>query len=190
MQILHPFTGGVHEYEKELEDAGRWRPSSCPLCAGKKPLVAHGFYRRTLVEEGFDGTLRVRRYLCRACWRTLSLLPVFILPYSRFGLGVVARFLKARLVEGRTLKASAQAAGGVGLSYQLGQQWIRRFRAQAARLAAALAALTRPAPAADFTARVLAMLERIGWREAHRFLFSQLRVHLLGQARSRIPDPG
>jgi transposase-like protein len=186
MQILHPFAGDLHEYEKELEDPDRWRPSSCPLCAGKKPLVAHGFYRRTLVEEGFDGTLRVRRYLCRACRRTVSLLPVFVLPYRRFGLGMVARFLKARLVEGRTLQASAQV---LGLSYQLGQQWIRRFRDQAAAVAAALAGLIRPPPAADFPSRALAMLERIGWREAHRFLFGELRLDWLGRARSQIPDP-
>jgi len=35
-------------------------------------------------------------------------------------------------------------------------------------------------PAPDFVARTLQMLESIGWITAHRFLLTQLRVHLLG----------
>ena len=57
------------------------------------PLTAHGFYSRTLVDEEFDGSIRVRRYLCRCCKRTLSLLPEFALPYLRFGIRVIALFL-------------------------------------------------------------------------------------------------
>jgi hypothetical protein len=61
-----------------------------------------------LVDLAFDGTIRVRRYLCCCCKRTLSLLP-------------------------------------------------------------------------DFALRALQMLESIGWIAAHRFLFADLRVHLLGR---------
>jgi hypothetical protein len=32
----------------------------------------------------------------------------------------------------------------------------------------------------DFTSRALLMLESIGWIAAHRLLFADLRVHLLG----------
>ena len=44
------------------------------------------------------------------------------------------------------------------MPYQRGQFWIRRFRAQAEALCAALAALTQPAPAPDFVHRALTML--------------------------------
>jgi hypothetical protein len=158
------------------------------LTPSRKCLVAQGFYRRTLVDPNFDGVLRVRRYLCRACRHTVSLLPDFALPYLRFGLEVVARFLKARLGEGRTLKAAGEAAGQGAMPYQRGQHWVRRFRRQAIPLGAALTALTPPPPARDFSARALAMLETIGWRRARGFVFSQLRLHLLGRARSQIPD--
>lgn len=47
-------------------------------------MRAHGFYTRTLVDIAFDGTIRVRRYLCCCCKRTVSLLPEFALPYLRF----------------------------------------------------------------------------------------------------------
>ena len=66
------------------------------------------------------------------------------------------------------------------MPYQRGQFWIRRFQRQAERLCAALAALTAPPPAPDFLRRALHMLQAIGWIAAHRFLFADLRVHLLG----------
>lgn len=188
VQIVHSFPGPLCEYEGELEDPDRRRPTSCPLCGTRDRLVAHGFYRRTLVDQGFDGNLRVRRYLCRACRRTVSLIPDFVLPYVRFSLNVIERFLKARLGEGRTLKAAGEAAGQAAMPYQRGQHWVRRFRRQAIPLAAALTALAPSPPAPDFTTRALAMLETIGWKRGHRFVFSHLRLRLLGRARSQIPD--
>jgi hypothetical protein len=93
---------------------------------------------------------------------------------------VIALFLVARLLTGLTLLASARAAAQATMPYQRGQFWIRRFKAQAPTLSLALAALIAPPAAADFVLRALRMLESIGWMAAHRFLFSQLRVHLLG----------
>jgi hypothetical protein len=72
------------------------------------------------------------------------------------------------------------AASQKAMPYQRGQFWIRRFRQQAERLCAALAALTAPLAAPDFVARALRMLQCIGWIAAHRFLFAGLRFHLLG----------
>jgi hypothetical protein len=66
------------------------------------------------------------------------------------------------------------------MPYQRGQFWIRRFQKQAPTLSLALASLTAPPAASDFVSRALRMLESIGWIAAHRFLFSQLRLHLLG----------
>ncbi len=188
MQILHPFSGSIQQYCEQLADPDRYRPAACPLCQVREPLASHGFYQRTVVDETLDGLLRVRRYLCRCCWRTVSLLPEFLLPYLRFSVPVVARFLKARLGEGQTLKAAAQAAGLPHMPYQRGQHWVWRFRKQAPGLSVALAAVTTPRPAADFMSQALGMLEAVGWMAAHRFLFSQLRGHLLGWPRFLAPD--
>jgi hypothetical protein len=43
-------------------------------------LTAHGLYSRTLVDIEFDDSIRIRRYVCHACKRTVSLLPEFTLP--------------------------------------------------------------------------------------------------------------
>ena len=187
MQILHPFAGSVQQYTERLADPDCYRPGHCPQCHAKQPLTAHGFYTRALIDAAFDGVIRVRRYLCHACRRTVSLLPEFILPYLRSSLMVIALFLVARLLSGQTIEAAAGAAPPP-MPYQRGQFWIRRFRAQAQALCAAMAALTQPTPAPDFVHRALAMLQATGWIAAHRFLFAGVRCHLLGWPRSLAPD--
>jgi Domain of unknown function (DUF6431) len=187
MQILYPFAGSIQQYNEQHPNHNP-RPCSCAMCGAKKPLRAHGFYWRSVSDQGFDGFIRVGRYLCLACRRTISLLPEFVLPYVRFGIAVVGLFLKARLLDGKTLKNAAIAAGDSQMPYQRGQQWIRRFCSQAAALSAALVALTRPPAASDYVARALTMLETTGWAPAHRFLFERLRMHLLGWPAFLVPD--
>src|SRR5688572_28252050 len=142
MQILHPFAGSVQQYTEQLTNPDSHRPGHCPQCQTKHPLTAHGFYTRTLIDTAFDGVIRVRRYLCHACQRTVSLLPEFVLPYLRSSLTVITAFLIARLFLAQTLQAAAPPS----MPYQRGQFWIRRFRAQSEALCAALAALTQPTP--------------------------------------------
>jgi transposase-like protein len=184
MQILHPFAGSVQQYNEQLSNPDAHRPSHCPQCQTKQPLCAHGFYTRTLIDTAFDGVIRVRRYLCHACRRTVSLLPEFVLPYLRSSLALIALFLIVRLLRGQTLAAAAPPSA----PYQRCQFWIRRFRAHSQTLCAALAGLTQPAPAPDFVHRALAMLESAGWIAAHRFLFAGVRCHLLGWPRGLAPD--
>ncbi len=80
---------------------------------------------------GEDYVIQVRRYLCRACRRTVSLLPEFLLPYLRFAIEGIASFLKARLWSGQTLKAAAESAHQSTMPYRRakmpcrrGQQWV------------------------------------------------------------------
>jgi Domain of unknown function (DUF6431) len=191
MQMLQPFSGSIQRYFEEIAEPDRFRPDHCPQCEAKRPLTGHGFYRRTLVDAAFDGVIRVRRYLCCCCKRTVSLLPDFVLPWLRFSISVIALFLAARLLNGLTLVAAARVAAQTVMPYQRGQFWIRRFQKQAPVLSLALVPLEVPghprAPATDFVSRALQMLESIGWIAAHRFLFSQLRVHLLGWPACLIP---
>ena len=127
MQILHPFVGSVRQYFNEIADPDRYRPDHCPQCEAHQPLSAHGFYSRTLVDVALDGVIRVRRYLCRCCRRTISLLPEFALPYLRFSITVIALFLIARLLGGNTLNAAAVAATLPHMPYQRGQFWVLPF---------------------------------------------------------------
>lgn len=188
MQILHPFTGSAQQYAAEIATPDRYRPDHCPQCQTPHSLIAHGFYSRTLVDVGFDDSIRVRRYLCRSCKRTVSLLPEFALPYLRFSVSILSLFLVARLLQGATLAAAAVAAAQAAMPYQRGQFWVRRFHRQAAALCIALAALVAPPAAPTFARRALDMLQSIGWIAAHRFLFADLRFHLLGWPAFLAPD--
>ena len=187
MQVIHPFRGTVQRYSEEIVDVNRYRLDHCPQCEAGDPLTGHGFYRRTLVDLDFEGAIWVRRYLCNSCRRTTSLLPDFALPWVRFSIPVIALFLVARLLRGLTLLAAMRAAGQATMPYQRGQFWMRRFQKQARALSLALAARVVPPAAADFVSRALRMLESMGWIAAHRFLFSRLRMHLLGWPASLAP---
>jgi hypothetical protein len=58
------------------------RPKRCPHC-GEGALQALGYYERWvsgMVARG-DIRLQVRRFRCRGCGRTVSLLPAFAQPY-------------------------------------------------------------------------------------------------------------
>ena len=188
MQILHPFAGPIQHYAEEIADPDRHRPDCCPQCQARHSLTAHGFYTRTLVDAEFDGSIRVRRYLCRSCKRTVSLLPEFALPYLRFSIPVISLFLLARLFQGAPLAVAASQAGQAAMPYQRGQFWVRRFQRQAAALCVALAALAAAPLAPSFIRRALLMLQSIGWIAAHRFLFTDLRFHLLGWPAFLAPD--
>ena len=188
MQILHPFMGSVQNISRRFADPDRYRPDHCPQCEAHRTPTAHGFYSRTLVDVGFDDSIRVRRYLCRACKRTVSLLPEFALPYLRFSISVISLFLVARLLHGATLASAAVAAAQAAMPYQRGQFWVRRFHRQAAALCVALASLTGPPVAPSFIRRALDMLHSIGGIAAHRFLFADLRFHLLGWPEFLAPD--
>jgi hypothetical protein len=107
MQSLHPHRGTIQEYLQELSDPSRYRPDHCPLCQGRDPLRAHGFYCRTLIDVNYDGAIPVRRYLCLLRKRTVSLLPEFALPYLRFSIQVIGLFLVSRLLDRRTLREAA-----------------------------------------------------------------------------------
>jgi hypothetical protein len=182
MQMLHAHSGSIQQYVKQIDDPDCGRPCSCPQCQAKEPLTAHGFYRRTIVDPAFDGVIRIRRYLCQGCLRTVSLLPEWALPFMRFSIPLIAKTVKARLMDNQVWKVAAPEA-----SYQRGQHWVRRFAKQAEPISAAMAALTAVSAASSFVFKALAMLEKTGWTVAHRFLFSELRMHLLGWGPSLAP---
>lgn len=122
MQILHSFAGSIQQYLEEISDADRYRPEGCPQCECKRSLAAHGFYGRTLVDVEFAGTIRVRRYLCRGCKRTVSLLPEFALPYLRFSVAAISPaggLPVERIVEIASALADALAAAhGKGIVHR------------------------------------------------------------------------
>ena len=109
MQILHRTLGSIQQYLRDIKEssaAGRYRPDRCSLCRARACFLAHGFYYRTLVHVEFDQSIPVRRYLCRLCRRTVSLLPDFVLPYLRHSIVIIGLFLVSRLLAARRVCAA------------------------------------------------------------------------------------
>jgi transposase-like protein len=139
--MLYPFTGSIQQYSERVElrqEGDRCRPVKCPQCESKQPLICHGFYARTVEDRATGFVIRVRRYLCVACRRTVSLLPEFVLPYMRFTIVTIGLFLTSRLLKGQTLNAAAEIARQASMPYQRGQQWVDRFRRHAEALSLSL----------------------------------------------------
>ncbi len=110
--ILRPFCVDV----EDLVDLNRFssvedlRPSACPLCKhparppGKRlGIVGHGTYRRQvlgLLEAGKSLVMWVRRYLCRGCRRTISVLPEALLPRRWYAAAAILLALVLSLLLG------------------------------------------------------------------------------------------
>ncbi len=89
-----------------------------------------GHGSRTLLDLSFDAVTRVRRYLCRDCKRTVSVLPVFALPWPCFSIPVITLFLVARLLKVLPSRLPRWRLGRARMPYERGQFWIRRFQKQ------------------------------------------------------------
>jgi len=101
----------------------------CPKCK-KDSLKPHGFYDRWLCVIGFSGEIVIRRFICKACRRTVSLLPSFAHPRMGYGMSFIIGILELFYLEDLGVVQAAkkfQENTGLSCSRQLLRQFIRRF---------------------------------------------------------------
>ena len=77
--MLHPYAGSIQQYTEEIADPSRYRPDHCPQCQAAQALIAHGFYRRTLV----DAALTDRSVYAVICVAPADV-PCLCYPSSRY----------------------------------------------------------------------------------------------------------
>jgi hypothetical protein len=70
-------------------------PSRCPHkdCGVAMEMSKNGFYLRYLITCIFAGKIRIRRYKCRKCGHTVSMLPSFCLPQYTYGLELIIEIM-------------------------------------------------------------------------------------------------
>jgi hypothetical protein len=109
--MLRPFAVDVEDLVElsRLPSVDDLRPCACPLCGepSRRPgerlgIVGHGTYLRQVLRAGKALLVRVRRYLCRACRRTISVLPEALLPRRWYAAGVILLALVLSLLLGVT----------------------------------------------------------------------------------------
>ena len=99
------------------------RPTCCPgcghaahACGSTLGIVGHGTYRRQVLGllPGRSIDIRVRRYLCRACGKTISILPDTLLPWRWYAGSVVLAALVGALLLERAIADLREAVGPGG----------------------------------------------------------------------------
>ena len=117
--------------------ADELRPSQCPACGraaglpGALNLVGHGFYRRQLL--GLDDVPRgvvifVRRFFCRNCKKTTSVLPPEVHPRRWYAGAAIIAALVRHLILGWSADQVREALGAAPGA----RAWrtLRRWKAQ------------------------------------------------------------
>lgn len=67
----------------------------CPICRAKNRLQRHGFYERNAIEDEAVYRIPICRLLCPDCGKTVSILPIFLLPYFQHTAAFIIRILLA-----------------------------------------------------------------------------------------------
>lgn len=91
-----PYEGSPEDYHATSAERQMPAPDTCPNCGSSRRLRFHGYYTRFVSSQSSGEALlvNVRRYRCRDCRLTTSLLPWFCLPYRLVRGESVARFLR------------------------------------------------------------------------------------------------
>lgn len=91
MQIIFYTEHNVSEYRVPNNALFPVGPARCPH-AGCQAFVRqkfHGFYERNIISIEYIGKIYIRRYICPVCGKTLSMLPMFCLPYYQYSLAAI-----------------------------------------------------------------------------------------------------
>ncbi len=162
------------------------RPACCPHCGQRDELIGHGFYWRKAKDQTQVFRIRVKRWLCKACHRTLSVLPSFVLHFRHYLLAVIQAVVVARYEDHASWQATTQQCATDGLpALRTIGRWCRSFAEQAP---AWWAAVQTTLAQQDSASPVLDPLGRAsGPRDAPRALLDAA-IHLLAWAKTRWPE--
>jgi len=82
-------------------------PKKCPFrdCGINLEMKKNGFYIRLLITIAFAGIIRIRRYKCPKCGRTLSMLPSFCLAGFTYGVEFIVTLMQHAIEKGSIKKA-------------------------------------------------------------------------------------
>lgn len=100
--IVADFGPDVQQYARGFARLTVVPPTSCPRCEALDRLIGHGSYPRSVVDHLQAIPIRVKRFLCAACQKTVSILPTFCLPWRHYQTSTIQTVL--------TLRCTAQAS--------------------------------------------------------------------------------
>lgn len=106
MQVLAVVGQSPEGYELSGAYCRMAPPCGCPNCGSQRKLRPHGYYQRGVSSQrgGFPVVIHVRRFRCRGCRRTTSMLPLFAQPYRLVRNETIGRFFRDGSLEACDLK--------------------------------------------------------------------------------------
>lgn len=185
MVIVTDFDCSVHEYIEVCKQLDFSRPASCPHCQAADVMIGHGFYLRKALDQTQVYLVWIKRWYCKACHHTLSVLPSFLLQFRHYLLIVIQQVVLARYEENDSwAQVQQRCAPELAPSSRTVVRWCRSFAEQAARW---LAEVQHTLAEHDSASPLLDPLgEAAGPRDAPRALL-QAALHLLAWAKTRWP---
>jgi hypothetical protein len=186
MVIVTEFGCLVHEYVEYCSGLVFPRPSECPHCRVVDQFIGHGFYERKALSPTQVYVLRIKRWYCTACARTVSLLPSFLLRFRHYLLDVIQSVVILRFEDRASWAQVARrcAVDGAPSSRTIGR-WCDSFAEHAwvwwAAVQQTLAYQDAASPLLD------PLGEAAGPSDAPRALL-QAALHLLAWAKTRWPE--
>ena len=89
MPIVAEIDCTVQFYRDHFDQIDIPRPRTCPHCGAVDSFIGHGYYWRQPLARWEDYLIRIRRWLCKTCRHTVSILPSFLLRYRHYLLAVI-----------------------------------------------------------------------------------------------------
>lgn len=149
-------------------------------------FIGHGFYLRQPVSPTQVYPVYIKRWYCKACHHTLSLLPSFLLRFRHYLLEVIQRVVVARFEAGASWTQVSQRCASAGLpAPRTIRRWCVSFAVHApawwSAVQQTLAHHDASSPSLD------PLGENVGPRDAPRALL-QAALHLLAWAKTQWPQ--
>jgi hypothetical protein len=135
--IVVDFVCTEQEYGSQVRQTHWVRLGRCQLCGGAGCLIGHGYYLRKpkgRIDGHEVGTVWIKRWFCKLCHGTISVLPDFLLSFRHYVVPVIQAVIEVRCGCGKpwaTLEAECAEAGAPARRTM--QRWCGSFAEQASR---------------------------------------------------------
>lgn len=139
MAIVTDFGCDVQTYADTFDRLCFPRPKVCLHCQAVDAFIGHGYYPRKPLDQQQAYSIRVRRWLCKACRRTVSLLPSFLLSFRHYLLEVIQQVVVVRFEDDGAWKQVLQRCTWRDApSERTVKRWCQSFAAHASHWLAAV----------------------------------------------------
>lgn len=116
------------------------RPKLCLACGASSCFWGHGSFQRTVIQDGTETSIRIPRFLCSSCGKTVSLLFSFLVAFRQHAAGVIATSIESygtsstsyRQISNEMAPVEAQEAPRPGHTSIF--RWVQELSSRAAKL--------------------------------------------------------